>query len=223
MGTWRKLAGLPPLGTALADCSWDQINRIGAAGKAEAYFCIGDEKQIVLSTAETITLQIIGFHHDDLFAAGGGKAPFTFGFKSCMNTTQQLNPANTNAGGYPGCPFYATINNAIYGSLPADLRGVMKNVNKRSGSIITQEKLFLLAEVEVFGGITHAQAGEGTQYAYFTNGGTRIKTVAEVTSAWWTRSYTPGGPTTFAGVTASGSTVSLGATSFNGVVLALCL
>lgn len=231
LGTWQEIPGLPPVGTALASCSWEQINRIGASGKAVDYFCIGDEKPITLSTSEVITLQIIGFNHDNLSAAGGGKAPITLGFKNCMDAKQSLNPTATNAGGYSGCALYPTINNAIYDSLPADLRAVMKNVNKLTSAgnqstaiVTTQEKLFLFSEVEIFGGVTHSKAGEGTQYAFFTNGGARVKTVAGVASNWWERSPRGDDKTNFGAASSTGTAIGhYGANIAYGIALGLCV
>jgi hypothetical protein len=230
LGSWAELPGLPPIGTALSACTWDQINRIGAAGRQADYFSIGDEKSITLSTSEVITLQIIGFSHDNLSGGGGGKAPITFAFKTCMNTTQSMNATNTNVGGYSGCALYSTINGAIYGSLPADLRAVMKNVSKltsagnQSATIVTtQEKLFLLSEVEIFGSITYSKSGEGTQYAFFTNGGARSKTVGGVASTWWERSPIGDSATYFCAVTSSGAVYYYGASDSYGVALGLCV
>ena len=229
LGAWQELPGLPPLGTSLADCTWQQINRIGAAGKQADYFAIGDQKPITLSTSEVLVLQLLGFNHDDL-SGGSGKSPFTLGFKNCMNTTQQMNPTNTNVGGYSGCALYSTINNAIYNSLPADLRAVMKNVSKRTSAgnqsatiVTTQEKLFLFSEVEIFGSITYAKSGEGTQYAFFTNGGARVRTVNGVASAWWERSPYGSNATYFCDVNSSGAVNGGNASTSYGVALGLCV
>lgn len=228
MGVWKQVTALPPSGTTLANCSWDQIGRIAAVGKATDYFCVGDEKEITLSTSEVVTLQIIGFGHDDLAAAGGGKAPITFGFKNCLNTAQQMNTTNTTTGGYAATPLYAAINGAIYGSLPAELRNVMKNVNKytTAGSnlntiVTTQENIFLLSAVEVHGSGGNA-VGEGTQYAFFTSGGARVKQANGVNAAWWLRS--PYGTGRFCKTLTTGAYSGDGyLTESNGVALALCV
>ncbi len=230
LGAWRVLAGLPPIGTPLENCTWEQIHRIGAAGKQADYFAIGDEKTITLSTAEAITLQIVGFNHDNLAAAGSGKAPITFCFKDCMATTQQLNATNTNVGGYSGCAFYSTLTQTIYGTLPEDLRAVMKNVNKltsegnQSATIVTtQENIFLLSEVEIFGSITISKAGEGTQYAFFTNGGSRIKTIEGVASIYWLRSPYYNSAVSFCQIAAVGSVTNGAGNVLSGIAAGLCI
>lgn len=231
LGSWTELPGFPLVGTSLAACTWEQINRIGAAGKQSDYFAIGDEKPITLSTSEVITLQIIGFNHDNLSVGTSGKAPITFGFKNCMNTAQQMNPTDTNVGGYSGCALYTKINNAIYGSLPADLRAVMKNVSKLTSAgnqsetiVTTQEKLFMLSEVEIFGSIAYSKYGEGTQYAFFTNGSARVKTTAGAASYWWVRSPNGSSAADFCAVSSSGAVSGNNGASYpTGVALGLCV
>ena len=233
---WRELPGLPPEGTPLGSCSWDQIHRIGKAGKAAEYFCVGDTKDIALATGEILTLRIIGFDHDDLTAAGGGKAPITFDTADCMNTAQPMNASNTNVGGYSGSALYAALTNTIYGTLPQDLRTVMKEVNKftTAGSnsatvVTTAEKLFLLSEVETTGQVVKGFSGEGVQYAFYTSGGTRVKRVNDAASGWWLRTpckaITNGiaGTTHFAGNTNSGAIAHLGASTASGVAFGLCV
>ncbi|MEG0766205.1 MAG: hypothetical protein RR482_00680, partial [Clostridia bacterium] len=56
-GVWHTLPGIPPVGTSLESCSWAQIDRIAAAGKAATYFAVGDSKTVALSTGENITLK----------------------------------------------------------------------------------------------------------------------------------------------------------------------
>lgn len=224
LGSWRQLSGLPPIGTALADCSWDQIDRICKAGKAEEYFCVGDTKDIVLSTAEPVTMRIIGFHHDNLAAAGGGKAAITFDTVNCLNAK-----AVRGNGGYSATTLYATLVNTIWGSLPAELRAVTKRVNKIAGEIAslvtTPASIFLLAQVEVTGTFnsTNGIAGEGVQYAFYTSGGTRIKKVNNVSSAWWLRSPHSGNGAFGQVILSDGGTSMAEAGGANGVAFALCV
>ena len=229
-GAWHDMPGLPPLGTPLESCSWAQIGRIASIGKAADYFNVGDTKTVILSTAETITMRIIDFAHDDLSASGGGKAPITFDVVDCLATGQAMNSTGTNVGGYSGCAFYATLNNAIFNSLPADLRAVVKNVNKKTSAgnqsatiVTTSEKIFLLSEVEVHGAITYAKTGEGTQYALYTSGGSKVKKVGAAASNWWLRSPAAGNASSFCIVTSDGAAGSPYASSSLGVAFGLCV
>ena len=233
LGVWWELPGLPALGTPLANCSWEQIDRIGKAGKAADYFCIGDTKSITLTTAEVVTLQIIGLAHDSLSAAGGGKAPITLGFSDCLNAVKMMNGTSTNVGSYAAMSLHTVLDETIFGTLPAELRAVAKTVNKLTGAggtltslTTTQERLFLLSEVETTGTNVSATApGEGTQYAFFTNGGARVKKIAGTAGTWWLRSPAGTSGGTFCVINASGSVTSLVAASSPGfgVAPALCV
>lgn len=69
--------------------------------------------------------------------------------------------------------------------LPAALRNVIKTVKKKSGTgggsssgtQQTNDDLFLLSEIEIFGTTTYSVAGEGTQYEWYKAGNSRIKKV----------------------------------------------
>ena len=230
LGVWHDMPSLPPVGTSLENCSWDQIGRIAASGRAAQYFAVGDKKSVTLTTAEVVTMRIIGFCHDDLPSAGGGKAPITFDVENCLATTQKINPTDTNVGGYSGCAFYATLTNTIFNTLPEDLRSVIKQVSKKTSAgnqsatiVTTAEKIFLLSEVEVHGAITYAKTGEGTQYALFTSGGSKVKKVGAAASAWWLRSPYASGATYFCTVNSGGAAYYAYASDSLGVAFGLCV
>jgi hypothetical protein len=75
-------ASLPPVGTSLEDCTWEQISAISAAGKAADYFSVGDTKSVYLKgTVGTLVLDttlyvyILGFDHNSEIEGKG----ITFG------------------------------------------------------------------------------------------------------------------------------------------------
>lgn len=70
---WQKFSDmLPAIGTALNDCTWEQIANIADAGKAAEYFAVGDAKEIVINgtvgntTFDSLSVWafIIGFDHN---------------------------------------------------------------------------------------------------------------------------------------------------------------
>ena len=77
---------------------------------------------------------------------------------------------------------------------------MVKTVNKKvsvgnnSSTIETvQDKIFLAAEIEIFGSTTYSFAGEGTQYQYYKNATANIYKMpkwnpSNVSSAYWQRS-----------------------------------
>lgn len=88
--------------STFATDSWETINNYAEQGLAEVKYDIGDEKTITLkdpttNEEENVTLQILGFNHDDL-ADGTGKAGMTIGVKNLLKTEHKMNDTNTNLG-----------------------------------------------------------------------------------------------------------------------------
>ena len=166
-----------------ADATWAQIDAASTSGNIPSTWVVGSEKDITLSTGEVLTLVIVGINHDDL-ADGSGKAGLTIGLKHLMADKYYISGA-TNEGGFTKAPIYGTLQGTILSQLPDDLKTFLKTVNKKSsaGSNSTTietnaMKLFLFAEIEVFGRITYSKSGEGSQYSYFTSSANRIKKIA---------------------------------------------
>ena len=106
------------------------------------------------------------------------------------------------------------------GALPADLRAVLKpvqkytnntgNSNSQSAVTATTDYMFLLGEPEVFGSITHAndyEANYQEQYAYYASGNSTIKYQHDGTGSaayWWERSPYASGFNDFCGVLSNG-------------------
>lgn len=69
---------LPAVGTALNDCSWDDISKISAAGLGSSYWAVGDRKAATVSgTVGTLSVNgtyyvyIIGFNHNSAKEGSG--------------------------------------------------------------------------------------------------------------------------------------------------------
>ena len=184
---WNTLPFFATTDLSFAKSSWAQIAALSESGAAKTYFSVGDEKTIELTTGEEITLVILGFNHDDL--TGGGKAGITIGMKNLLATTYRMNATSTNAGGWNNSQMRTSTMATLLSQLPADLRNVVKQVNKKataggtSQSITTSaDKLFLLAMSETFSATSiensatstiadyaDAYNAEGTQYEYYRN------------------------------------------------------
>ena len=220
---------------ALADCSWGQIKAISESGNAAAAFKVGDEKTITLSTGEEVTLVILGFNHDDV--TSGGKAGITFGMKNLLATKYPMNSSSDNTGGWDKSVMRTSTMATLLGQLPADLQAAIKAVNKKasagaqSTSITTSsDKLFLLAEIEVFGSKSYSVTGEGTQYAYYRDiantASARIKKLSNGSGSannWWLRSPYVSNSTYFCGVNTSGIADNYNASNSNGVAFGFCV
>lgn len=214
----------------LANNTWAQIAKASAAGKASSLWSVGDTKNITVG-GETLTVEIVGFNHDDL--ASGGKAGITFGLKNLMANTRQMNSSNTNAGGFTGSDMYDWLQSTLLNSLPSDLRAVLKSVNKKtsagsqSSTINTNAmKIFLFSEIEIFGSVTYSKSGEGSQYSRFATASSRIKYLSNGSgsaSLWWERSPRGSSSTYFCDVGSNGVAGSSYASNSRGVCFGFCV
>lgn len=221
-----------PVGTPLSSCTWGQINTISNLGIASGYFSIGDTKDIVVN-GETITMQIYGFNHDNK-TDGTGKAGITFGMKNSMTTTRQINPTDTNIGGWTSSAMRSWITGTLLGQLPSDLLAVIKPVNKLSSAgkksatiSTTSDKVFLFSEIECLGTATYSFSGEGSKYPIFTNDASRVKKLANGTGGfkhWYTRSPSKNWPYGFCEFNVLGATDNVTYASIDGgVVFGFCV
>lgn len=216
----------------LNNFSWAEIDEIGQSGLAQQVFSIGDTKDISVS-GETITMEIYGFNHDDL--QNGGKAPYTFGMRDLMANTRQMNTSNTNVGGFTGSAMYRYLNTTLYNQLPADLRSVIKQVNKktsagnRSTTVNADAmRLWLLSLNEVYGSHSYSWCSnnEGSKYSIFISDASRIKNMSNGSGSaglWWLRSPALSYSTTFCVVGSSGGVGSYDASSTRGVCFGFCV
>lgn len=202
--------------------------------------------------AQTVQLVIGDFEHDDLVTSINGhtKAAITLLQKDClMDVTSASNPtngsadtekgymnsSNTNVGGWKSCARRTWCNNVYFAALPSAWQSIVKTVNKKvsvgnnSSTIETvQDKIFLAAEIEIFGSTTYSVSGEGTQYQYYKNAtANRYKMPKWGTSSashiYWERSPYSGYATAFCIVYDSGSADSDSASNARGVAPCLCI
>ena len=216
------------VGDTLNDTTWDNIAIVSKLGKAQDYWKVGDTKTVAVNGVN-YQFQIIGFDHDTLTTADGSrtKAGITFQMVDCLNTTYSMNGSNTNSGGWNGSTMRTSTMATLLNQLPAAL----KNVNKlsgtgggsTSGTQTTHDKLFLLSEVEIFGTTTYSVPGEGTQYAYYKAGNSKVKKVNGSADYWWERSPHSGDTTAFWYVNSSGSAGNGAASASLGVSFGFCV
>lgn len=202
--------------------------------------------------AQTVQLVILDFEHDDLATAinGHSKAAVSVGLKDClMDTSNASNPvngssnsengymntSNTNSGGWRSCARRTWCNNVFFSALPSVWRSMVKTVNKKvsvgnnSSTIETvQDKIFLAAEIEIFGSTTYSFSGEGTQYQYYKNAAAnRYKmpkwSSSYVSHVYWERSPRSGGSTNFCTVYNNGYAYHYNAYNAYGVAPCLCI
>lgn len=215
------------IGDNLNDTDWADIDICGRLGMAQQFFKVGDSKTVNIG-GTNYEVQIIGFNHDD--KVSGGKAAYSFQLVDCLNQTQQMNTSNTNTGGWNGSAMRGRMS-TYKSQLPAALRNVIKTVKKKSGTgggsssetQQTNDDLFLLSEIEIFGTTTYSVAGEGTQYEWYKAGNSRIKKVNGSAHVWWERSPGSGYTSIFCRVDGSGDAGDGAAGNSCGVSFGFCV
>ena len=189
------------------------------------YWAIGDTKRIQLNAISSgttreaqseqyIDLTIIDIAHDDLVTAVNGvsKAALTIQSKFCLASTGYMYSAynSPNYSLWSDSPRRTWCNNDFKNALPASLVALIKKVSKVTyrygytgtyasyrGSTTTQDDVFFLSEMEVYGTqalgpeSNYGRGADGTQYEYYKTASNRMKYLGiDGTSAniWWLRS-----------------------------------
>ena len=216
----------------LGSMSWSQVAAISKMGLASTLFHIGDEKTLTVNGV-SYTAVIIGFDHDtpvDTATYGRDKAGITWQLKNCLNTTYKMNSSDTNRGGWTSCAMRTSTMATLLSQLASDLKNAIVKVKKLSSAgnqstaiNTTEDSLFLLSEVEIFGSTTYSKSGEGSQYAYYKAGNSKVKQVNGSASGWWERSPNRGYSTGFCSVSFNGIASGNDASSTNGVAFGFCV
>lgn len=172
-----------------ADNEWSAIIYACQNNLVPSSWVVGDNKTMNIG-GTNYQIDIIGRSHDD-YADGSGKAPLTFQMFDHYNTKYKMNDTNTNAGGWKDCIMRSTNLPAIKALMPTSVQNAIKNVNKLTSAgsqnstiITTQDELFLLSEVEIFGSTQSSFTGEGSRYEYYSKG----YSVPVFDDYWWLRS-----------------------------------
>lgn len=198
---------------------------------------IGDQVTLALN-GTNYTFDVIGFNHDTLTTAAAygantatGKAGMTLQMHDLFATTYQMNSSNTNSGGWKSSAMRTSTMATMKGYLPDEWEAIIKPVNKASGTgggsssgtETVSDSCFLLAEIEIFGSTTYSVSGEGTQYAYYKAGNSKVKNKSGSAGNWWERSPRSGNSSFFCYVYSIGSAnFNLASSSF-GVAFGFCV
>ncbi len=208
----------------LADNSPATIKSAAQSGQAANLWNAGDKIGIALNgTVGALTLNstyyafILGFNHNSS-VEGGNSIHFQFG-KNASGTDIafcdsyygnagggfRMNTSNTNSGGWKSSNMRTNICAAFLSAMPTEWQNVIVACTKYSDNTgggsntasyvtSTQDKIWLLAEFEVFGTRSYANSAEQNyqkQYDYYKNGNSKIKYKHSATGTacyWWLRS-----------------------------------
>lgn len=210
-----------------ADNDWAKIIDARHKNRVPDTWLVGNSKIMLINGTE-YQVDIIGKGHDD-YADGSGKAPLTFQLHDCYADRKMMNGGSTNSGGWTSCSMRQTDLPAILALMPTEVQNGIREVNKlasagsKSSTInTTADKLFLLSEIEIFGNITYSASGEGTQYAYYKAGNSKVKNYNGSANYWWQRSPRIGNYSSFCAVSNSGLADYISANDVYCVAFAFC-
>lgn len=198
---------------------------------------VGDQVTLALN-GTNYTFDVIGFNHDTLTTSTAygsttatGKAGITFQMHDCFATTYVMNSSNTNSGGWKSSAMRTSTMATMKGYLPTAWQTAIKPVNKASGTgggsssgtETVSDSCFLLAEIEIFGSTSYSVSGEGTQYAYYKAGNSKVKNRSGSAGSWWERSPLSGISNYFCRVSSSGTAGGNDASNSRGVAFGFCI
>lgn len=211
-----------------ANNTWAQIVKACQNNTVPDTWAVGNQKSMTIGEDEYV-FTIIGKNHDvDEF---GDAFALTLQMQDCLSTTYMMNSTRTNVGGWYESEISYTLDDMV-SLLPTEVsaaivrRFVAKATsagNKSSTIETTQNSLWLLSEVEVFGTSGNSFAGEGTQYAYYAAGNSKVKKVGSSAKAWWLRSPDSATNTRFCRVSDAGAAGDYYANTSYGISFAFCL
>ncbi len=206
-------------------------------GSVHRKISVGDQVALSLN-GTSYNFDVIGFNHDTLTTATAygsstatGKAGITFQMHDLFATTYVMNSSSTNSGGWKSSAMRTSTMATMKGYLPSAWQSAIKPVNKASGTgggsssgtETVSDSCFLLAEIEIFGSTTYSVSGEGTQYAYYKAGNSKVKNKSGSASYWWERSPGSGNSDGFCSV-ASGGNADGGSANYGfGVAFGFCV
>lgn len=163
---------------------------------------VGNQVTIALN-GTNYAFDVIGFNHDTLTDASAygnatatGKAGITFQMHDLFATNYVMNSSFTSSGGWKSSAMRTSTIPLMKEYLPTAWQTAIKPVNKASGTgggfssgtETVSDSCFLLAEIEVLGVTEYSVSGEGTQYAYYKEGNSKVKNKGGSANNWWERS-----------------------------------
>ena len=203
--------------------------------------------------ADSYQFTIIGHEHDNLkTASSGGKtkalltlqtdrilyknttdATYSSNYPAVADEGGYMEPTNTNVNGWKNCPRRTWCNDVFLTALPAAIQSLVKTVEKltsagnQSATIdTTEDDVFLLSEIEIFGTVTYSKAGEGSQYEYYqtaSNINKKPSYTSYASALWWERSPYASNATYFCSVNAHGTAYYGDASYAFGLAPAFCI
>lgn len=216
------------------------LNAMSATGVGESHH------------ADDYDFVILGFDHDTLTTPINGKTKALLSVQTdrilttagrqyqYMNSAFDaecgyINSTNTNAGGWKDSARRTWCNSVFKNSLSSSIQGVMKSVSKKTSAgnksttiNTTDDYVYFLSEVEIFGTTTWSFAGEGSHYDYYKDVNTNHYKLPAYNESypsalWWERSPRSSSSTGFCYVVIGGSAGYSGANGTYGLAPAFSI
>lgn len=190
-----------------------------------------------ITPGDTITVNnyvyaVMGFNNfaltnQDNYGGTHNTAGLTFGMVDCVGR-YKMNSDRTNSGGWGECLMRTSTMPTLQSGMPDTLAQVkVPYVNYEQSTILySDDYLFLPAEKEVSGTREYsieAEANALTQFAYYKNGGSKIKSFSGSAVHWWLRSVYYNSSGNFCYVSARGDANNNYASSSYGAAPCFCV
>ncbi len=201
--------------------SWAELKALSEAGKLGEVLKSGDNIPVTLKNGEEVSF--------DIGKDESGKIYFVM--HNCLKGSKPMNGDCTNKGGWEESDMRRYLNEEVIKLLPDELRKMIKPTKivqvwdgKRRE---TEDKLFLLSRMQVFGKDKYYEAIEpdDSQIDIFNSPRGRVKESEGCGTPvnWWLRSPYPGNSSAFCIVNACGTACSYFAYNSYGVAPAFCI
>ena len=208
---------------------WATIISKIEAGTYKSSYKLGNYKPLDLGTEGTINMQIVAFDADEL--ASGAKAPITMIGKELLNTSKDMNVANTTAGGWAASAMRTYLADTIKPLIPSEVRSAIKTVKKYSShnennatvkDVLSYDDVWIPGSREILNETTYETQGPVySQVFKDTTTRKKHKIGSSSASAWWLRSAASA--SNFRFISGSGSASTKYANNSSDVALGFCL
>lgn len=170
-----------------------------------------------ITPGDTITVNsypyaVMGFNNYELtnkanYGGNNTYAGLTFGMVDCSGE-YSMNSTASNNGSWGTCLMRTSTMETLKAGMPSTMAQIRTPYCDSKFMFYSDDYMFLPAEKEVFGSRTYSPTEEAdalTQYAYYKNGGSKIKNYNSSASYWWLRSARSSDSYSFCIVNHSGS------------------
>lgn len=192
-GTTSYTLPLSFLKDAFAANAWNTIIEACHNKAVPDTWVVGDSKLMTIN-GKNYLIDIIGKNHDVYAGGEEGVAPLTFQMHDCYADVKQMDSTGSYSY-WHNCDMRITHLPAILGQMPAEVQSGIREVQKYTSADaqetslnMTNDKLFLLSEIEIFGTVKQSKYSEGTQYDYYKAGNSTVKKRNNTAFSWWERS-----------------------------------